>query len=168
MVKFRAGLMFEWLEPCRMDEIRHLDPIDEEGVFLDRVTHFVSVLCASAAQPQLSNGGHFVLRQQLADALYCEIEEVGVNKQLGYASPADLTIRSSIGIAYRRMSRARSATSMSHPARAVQPALDLPQSVPMRFALLNDAWLPWMNSGRCRPTSTRGDNRLIRQRSKGS
>jgi hypothetical protein len=28
-----------------------------------------------------------------ANALYCEFEEVGMNKQLGYASPADLTER---------------------------------------------------------------------------
>jgi hypothetical protein len=46
MVKFRAGQMLEWFEPRRMHEIRHLNPIDQEGVFFDRITHFISVFCA--------------------------------------------------------------------------------------------------------------------------
>jgi hypothetical protein len=51
-----------------------------------------------------------------ANALYYEFEEVGMNKQLGYDSPADLTdrYRSSFGAAYRRLSKARSAISTSH------------------------------------------------------
>jgi hypothetical protein len=45
-----------------------------------------------------------------ANALYYEFEEVGLNKQLGYDSPADLTESS------RRLSKARSGISMSHQA----------------------------------------------------
>src|SRR5215510_11310659 len=49
-----------------------------------------------------------------ANALYCEFEEVGMNKQLCYDSPADLliSIRSFIGVVYRRLSKARFAISM--------------------------------------------------------
>jgi hypothetical protein len=42
-----------------------------------------------------------------ANALYYEFEEVGMNRQLGHTSAADLTdlIHSSIGTAFRQISR---------------------------------------------------------------
>ena len=50
-----------------------------------------------------------------ANALYYEFEEVGMNRQLGYTSPADLTDRypQFTGTAFQNTSKPRSVTSMS-------------------------------------------------------
>ena len=56
MIEFRAGRMLEWLEPCRMQEVRHLDPVDGESVLFDRVAHFVGVFRAvGRLHPQVRN-----------------------------------------------------------------------------------------------------------------
>ena len=55
------------------------DPVHEEGLLV-RAADLIGQL-----------GDPHYLRK--ANALYCEFEEVGMNKQLGYSSPADLTDR---------------------------------------------------------------------------
>ena len=43
MIEFRSGGMGEWFEPRRVDEVRHLDAIDEEYILLDRIAGFIGV-----------------------------------------------------------------------------------------------------------------------------
>ena len=47
-----------------------------------------------------------------SNALYCEFEEIGLNKQLGYASPADIVDKYPLGTTSLRTSRPQSITSM--------------------------------------------------------
>ena len=68
------------IEFTRFPSTHGADDSDSEAGMLVRAANLIGQL-----------GDPHYLRK--ANALYCEFEEVGMNKQLGYASPADLTDR---------------------------------------------------------------------------
>jgi hypothetical protein len=68
------------IEFTRFPSTHGADDSDSEEGMLVRAANLIGQL-----------GDPHYLRK--ANALYCEFEEVGMNKQLGYASPADLTDR---------------------------------------------------------------------------
>jgi hypothetical protein len=84
-----------------LDRLSHMDYIDAPRVA--RAIEFTRFPSAIDPEAQDAEEGSLVRAADLigqlgdphylrkANALYCEFEEVGMNKQLGYASPADLT-----------------------------------------------------------------------------
>jgi hypothetical protein len=84
-----------------LDRLAHMDYIDAPRVA--RAIEFTRFPSAIDPEAQDAEEGSLVRAADLigqlgdphylrkANALYCEFEEVGMNKQLGYASPADLT-----------------------------------------------------------------------------
>jgi hypothetical protein len=84
-----------------LDRLAHMEYIDAPRVA--RAIEFTRFPSAIDGEAQDAEEGSLVRAADLigqlgdphylrkANALYCEFEEVGMNKQLGYASPADLT-----------------------------------------------------------------------------
>jgi len=100
-----AGRIVRAIECTRFPSVDEPDGDDAEEGSLVRAADLIGQL-----------GDPHYLRK--ANALYHEFEEVGMNRQLGYDSPADLTdlYPQFIITAWRRTFRPPSATSMSRPA----------------------------------------------------
>lgn len=84
-----------------IDRLAKMEMIDATRIV--RAIEFTRFPCSTSTSDNDSQEGMLVRAADLigqlgdphylrkANALYCEFEEVGMNKQLGYASPADLT-----------------------------------------------------------------------------
>jgi hypothetical protein len=85
VIEFCAGWMLEGLEPSREQEIRHFNPVDQEGILLDGVAHLIGIFRAVARlRPEICDWIDDHLEQFMAggDADELLVGEGGLDEDL--------------------------------------------------------------------------------------